>query len=117
MDGRVRLGPVSADALRAALAMRPEPGRVLVWREGMPGWSEANGVAELACVLDAIGRARPARPVPMPPPPQLPGRIAMAKTADRYRRMVLLMFTQIFVAIGVLVGAATIGADMHPGLV
>jgi hypothetical protein len=63
----------------------------------------------------AAGRARQVGPPSMPP--HLPGRIETATTADRYRRLVLLLFTLLAVAAGILAGVVTIGAEMSPGLV
>ncbi len=43
-----------------AIRVRAQPGRHLVWKEGMPGWVEAASVAEIAAVMP------PAVPPPLP---------------------------------------------------
>jgi hypothetical protein len=68
IDRGSRHGPITLDALKAALVATPDPRRVLVWHEGMPDWGEAGLVGELARVL----------PPPSPPPPPLPSPVVLA---------------------------------------
>ncbi len=42
------VGPISFDALAAALLRMPEPGKTLVWRDGFEAWRPAKDVPELA---------------------------------------------------------------------
>jgi hypothetical protein len=60
IEGPNRHGPLTVEALRAALVSLPDPRRVLVWREGMPDWCAAGQVDDLARVLP-----------PSPPPSPL----------------------------------------------
>lgn len=53
-DGTTRHGPVSPDALRAALVALPDPRRVLVWRDGMATWAPVDSIAELAGVTAGL---------------------------------------------------------------
>ena len=47
-EGEGSVGPVSADALAAALRRLPEPGNTPVWRAGFEDWRAARDVPELA---------------------------------------------------------------------
>src|SRR5262245_8568914 len=42
------VGPLSFDALTTALRRKAEPGKTLVWREGLDDWRRADDVPELA---------------------------------------------------------------------
>ena len=42
------VGPLSFDALTTALRRMAEPGKTLVWREGLGDWRPAGDVPELA---------------------------------------------------------------------
>jgi hypothetical protein len=66
IHGANRHGPLSADALRAALVSMPDPRRVLVWGDGMPDWREAGQVADLARVLPPSPPVPPSAPLPSP---------------------------------------------------
>jgi hypothetical protein len=66
IDGTNRYGPVTVEALRAALVTMPDPRRVFVWCEGMPEWSEAGRVAALARVLPPSPPLPPPSPMPSP---------------------------------------------------
>lgn len=46
-NGRERVGPIDAQALKAALAQRPDAKDVLVWQPGFADWKRAGEVAEL----------------------------------------------------------------------
>jgi len=59
VDGRQQ-GPFDADDLAAQARAGSLTGSTLVWRNGMPAWSPAGEVAELASVLAAV-------PPPLPP--------------------------------------------------
>jgi hypothetical protein len=67
-------GPMTAEALRSALANSRVRATDLVWREGMPDWVPANSVPELASAVAARSGGPPplpARPLSYyaPPPP------------------------------------------------
>lgn len=47
-EGEGSVGPISFDALTAALLRMPEPGQTFVWREGFENWRPAKDVPELA---------------------------------------------------------------------
>jgi GYF domain 2 len=47
-EGERSLGPVGLDELRSILGRRREASRVLVWNDGLSGWTEAGAIPELA---------------------------------------------------------------------
>jgi hypothetical protein len=59
VDGRQQ-GPFDAEGLAAQARAGSLTGSTLVWRNGMPAWSPAGEVAELASVLGSV-------PPPLPP--------------------------------------------------
>ncbi len=63
-DSAERRGPMPFSSLIAALAGQPDPRQVPVWRQGMPDWTPAGSVPEVAGELP--------QPVPRLPPPQRP---------------------------------------------
>ncbi len=62
-EGERSVGPLSFDALTAALRRMPEPGKALVWRTGFDEWRPARDIAELA---DRIFKQAPVVAVPDP---------------------------------------------------
>ena len=79
------VGPVTMEHLRKAVAAGELQATDFVWTEGMPQWTPAGQVRELA------GSAvNPGRRAPVPPPPPHPANLRRTETALRLRRRLLL---------------------------
>jgi hypothetical protein len=85
-----RRGPVPFEELVGAVLAAPEPGRVQVWREGLPEWQEAEAMPEIS------GRLPPSDPSIRPD--DAANRTRLFQDAEAiarlYRRLVLLVGAQ-----------------------
>ncbi|HKH45978.1 MAG TPA: DUF4339 domain-containing protein [Thermoanaerobaculia bacterium] len=91
LDGEQRQGPMTLEQLLVALRAAANPHAVLVWNEGLAGWTEARSVPE-------IGAQLPPSMFQVPPPISA-NRLAPLEDAETmarlYRRLVLLVGMQI----------------------
>jgi hypothetical protein len=119
VEGEVRRGPVSVDALHAALRALPDQRRVLVWREGMTDWAEAGAVPELARRLpphmpDPVRVTPPTFPPAPPqfPPPDAAQIHAIEAVARSYRLLVGLVGGQLLFSLVMRFATAGLGPEL-----